>query len=414
MRFRTRGAGDTGQNFAVRGGCFQAGGSPPCPVAEVTVATTASSHNESMVDTDNPGFYAKSASGELVFNPMWRESYIMSRQPTRAEWTFTGNNGEIFDHAILKEVGASYTRLLGSTNTSAMDAFLLQYNSEREIAITSAWANVDESEMLALASIGEMPETIRFVASLYTRMIKVLALFRARKLKLALKRKLMKPVAFADAMANFWLEMRYAVRPLAFEMEQLTAALSALDKPMRRTARGFYTRSEITDNVSQIYVGPTVHLHERSVVSRSSSYRAGVLYQVGLNAGGIMSIFGFDKPLESIYELTKLSFVLDWFFNVGDLLASWTPSSYLTPLGSWCTEEHVFSTARNHQDLDYTGTWTEELTSMYMGSQTEKHRLQRRTISPDKPVYPHVDINLDVAKIVDLLAIARSIYRGIH
>jgi hypothetical protein len=308
------------------------------------------------------------------------------------------------------------TPLLNSTDTTAMDAFLEGFQSEREIAITAAWADVDQSEMLAYASIGELPETIRWVADCFRRLIKVLALFRARKVKLALKRQFLKPVQMADALASFWLEMRYAVRPLMFEMEQLIASIQAETRPKRFTARGFHEVFDVSETShEENIVHSKEYVTDTCVTSRSSSYRAGVLYEIGINEGNWIEVFGLDKPLESIYELTKLSFVLDWFLNVGNLLGSWTVSSNLTPRGSWLTENHTITkviTGSGSRQNRANHTVTGEATDY--GITKETHILKRRTISPDKPVYPHIDINLNVAKLVDLAAIARSIYRGIR
>jgi hypothetical protein len=270
--------------------------------------------------------------------------------------------------------------------------------------------------MLAYATIGELPETIRWIADCYRRLIKVLALFRAKKVKLAIKRQLMNPVDSADAMLNFWMEMRYAVRPLAFEMEQLIAALGADVRPNRCTARGFHEVTEVTETNEVKDLNHSKHfVNDNRVRTRTSSYRAGVLYEIGLVNDNWIEVFGFDKPLESIWELTKLSFVLDWLVNVGDLLASWTPSSNLTPVGSWCVETHHIDEISTAEDHTHTRTADYDVSVDYLnyGVCRSVRKLQRRIISPDRPVYPHVKVNLDMYKLVDLVAIARQIYRGI-
>lgn len=416
MRFRTRGVVPVDGTFTKPGPCFAYGGTPLCPVAPVTVQMDSSVRHSSMVDVVTDNFKSISKVGGLVFSPMWKESYHMTQTPSLAAWEFTQSGKKYCNtlHWIPNAAGGIY-RALSSDDVTAVDAALAPYEGERDIAITQAWANVDESELLALASLGEAPETIRFVLSLFTRLIRVLGLLRTRKLKLLFKKKSMNPMKFADAMADFWLEARYAVRPFLFEMEQLQAALEAsMDKPMRHTARGFHAKTEIiSDTTTSIPNGSTANVQERCVSSRSSNYRAGVLYSVGLDDKGYTALFGLDQPLESVYELTKLSFMLDWIFNIGDLIASWTPNAGLTPLGSWLVEEHTFVTSWTQFNPGYSGTWTGTLVGFVPGSKTVTYRVERRIISPDKPVYPHVHLNLDVAKLVDIVAIARSIYRGL-
>ena len=421
MRFRTTGVRSQDETSYYNAGCFSAGGTPVCPVTPSGTPYVGSYSVSAMVDVSTPDFDAKSNAGELVFSPMWRESYSMTQDAAVPSMVLS-NGAQVFlmDTCMIPgwTIGppASGGLLLVDSSTTAIDNALSTFQSERDIAITKAWANVDESEMLALASLGELPETISFVASVYTRLIRVLYLFKRRKIKLMLKRKFMKPLDFADALANFWLELRYAVRPLAFELEQLQNALAASDQPKRQTARGYHKVVTIDKDESTFRPAGTYHgMTERCVITRSSNYRAGVLYSIGLDGVGLGSVFGFDQPLEAIWELTKLSFVLDWVFNFGDLLASWTPNRNLTPLGSWLVEEHVWVTTYTLSNLTYSGSWSlDDLGPNYGSGRKEMRRISRRIISPDKPVYPHIRINLDMLKIVDLVALARSIYRAIY
>lgn len=420
LRFRSRGSDSTTDTVSFNDLCYIYGGTPVCPGESSDYNWEDAVWSEAMVDVDTPNFKALQANGNLIFSPMWKENFFQTRGVTSTNWRFTRSSPS---QQILSEIGgavgnAGGEQMLTSTDTSALDSFLAQYDSERDVAITAAWANVDESEMLALASLVELPETLRFIGSVLRRLVTLLGYFRTKKLKLAAKRLLKRPRAYTDEMLNFWMELRYAVRPLAFELEQVINVLEFDGvKQHRHTARGFHSVNDV--DASYVYGLPlgeslTVSCDAYVTESRSSNYRAGVLYAISLEAGDVLSVLGLNKPLASIWEVTKLSFVLDWMFNVGDLIASWEPSVHLTPLGSWCTEEHTLKRVSSHMDASYSGAWeTDELLSASYGKKVVTHRIERRVISPDKPVYPQLRINLDAAKIVDLVAIARQIYRGI-
>lgn len=416
MRFRTRGVTTESATIVVPNYCWVYGGSPLCPVPGYNLVYDSSAQHASILDETIPNFYKRMKAGEVFFNTMYSESYEMTQTPTYVWYQFD-KTGQRITNTVRASCGdASVYRLLTSDSSgSAVDTLLAPYSGERDVAVTAAWANVDVSESMLLASLGELPETIQFVASNMNRLIKVLALFKQKKLKLYLKRSFMKPSQWNDAIANFWLEMRYAVRPIAFEVEQYATTFSAdRDVNPRLTARGYH---KVVENLyDQSYdkstSSATNHVTEHFVQTRFSNYRAGVLYHVALNRLGLAQLLGLDQPLEAVWELTRLSFVIDWLLNIGDLIASWTPNAALTPLGSWCTEEHKWVTTYQHSDMHYTGTFTATKLSESYGNKVIVYRLKRRIVDPYRPVLPHVRLNLDVAKVVDLVAIARSIYRS--
>jgi len=426
MRLRTKvddvtiGVGEQFVNCSNSGGLY-----PPCPQGTITFEYTKSEQFLAMVDVVTPDYAKRSAAGEIINSPMATEEISILRSPglfrhdsgQKSDWISQNVHGY---HEIL--AGVDCTRLLTSAEdgfTNVTD-FLLPFQSEREIAITSAHANIDESEMLALATIGELPETLRWFASVIRRLITVLAMFKAKRVRLMLKR--MSTKQRADAILDFWMECRYAIRPLMFEAQQIAEVMNRETKPMRKTARGYH---EVTNIDEQTVVGSPTYTGSPSIfpidvvtkTTRKSTYRAGVLYEIGLASGTDewIAILGVDKPLESIYELTKLSFAVDWIFNLGDVLASWTPNRHLTPQTSWIVEEHNLVTVTsmaNYAPIATPTVWFNLLQTVYPWTRTE-HRLLVRTPCPPIPVFPHVKINLDAAKVVDLVVIARNIYRAL-
>lgn len=389
---------------------------PSCPSVEKAISYIDSKTYIAMLDVNTPEFKRLSAEGQVINSPMIQEYYSGYVDPTY--WTIfcsdpVGESG--YDNPDWNEQLLS-PLLLSAEPETAVDDYLAAYETERNIAIAQAWANVDISEMQALASLGELPETIKWVGDLYRRGIGIFAMFKSRKVRLRKMKDLgnMSAVDYADAVANFWLEFRYAVRPLLFEMEQIVAALQAGIPSPRRTARGYHDK-EVTDDDSGDSVVAYYTVGYETEFSRESIYRAGVLYSIDALSTGWTEILGLDQPLESLWELTKLSFAIDWFLNVGDIISAHTTSGDLTPLASWIVEEHTFKYEIRRTDWDSSEDGhTYDPTRSNLGKQGYTHVVKRRSINTTPPYIPAISINLDWLKLVDLAALARSIYRAIR
>lgn len=411
MRYRERTNSSSAGVFYRGKYCADSG----CPNTK-TVTFTGMNTHEAMLDENHSNFKRLSAEGEVFFSPMYQEYLLNLVEPTYwtmlwDDGTYTGETG--YDSEIFNCVPKTPI-LTNSSSASAMDAFLSPYESERNVAIAQAWANVDISELAGLASLGELPETLRWIASLYRRGIGILSMFKARSLKMRLKRDFgrMSAKDYADALSDFWLEFRYAVRPLIFEMEQVINALESEGYEPRRTARGFHD-VEDTSIETGTWALATYTMDWEQKTTRESVYRAGVLYSIDGLTAGLTELLGLDQPLEAVWELTKMSFIMDWFLNVGDVLSAHTISGDLTPLGSWIVEEHVFKVKKTYSEVVSSDTeHTLDSSRSEFGSQESTHVVKRRLVGVEPPYIPSISVNLDWAKVVDLAAIARSIYRA--
>lgn len=384
---------------------------------------------EAMLDVEVPDFHRRKAKGEVFFNYMAKEQYTAQCNP--ATWSARWR----WDNSLLERnnicLGTGYFPpidipvLLQTTDPKVgLDSFLETYNSERGIAVAKAWSNVDESELLAYATIGELPETMKWLTSLYRRFIKLLLVFKTKKSKLLKDPKRqrksggnnpdVKSGSNEPDLLDMWMEIRYAVRPLMFEMEQLITALRKQKSPPRQTARGFHEVTETIRHNDVLTFQNAYRVTRQGVTKRESDYRAGVLYSIDLATPDFITTFGLDHPLEAVWELTRLSFALDWFINVGDVLSAHTWSANLTPLGSFVKETHLYTTDVSFSNVhrDTAALWAIVSNVSTPGTLRATHRIVRRISSPHIPMFPSVKIKLDWAKIVDLAAIARSIYRA--
>lgn len=379
-----------------------------------------------MEDIVTPDFKARQAEGQIINNPMLLSDRSLSQSPDWA--TGTGAcacpNVSYLTYGMPVPVESDLMppyRIDTLTARQALHLFLDEhFGTEAGIAITQSWANVDESEILALASIAELPETLRWIQSILKRAMNILRMFRSRKWQRLVARS--RKVSLDDV-SDFWLEFRYAFRPLVYEMEQARQALENLiEKHARITARGFHEAEEKrTDIVFRGQFNGVVNqysTYHSGTWTRSSNYRAGVLYAIDDDINGMAATWGLDRPLEAAYEVVPFSFIVDWFFNIGDVLASWSVNPSLSPLASWIVEEHIFTLKADPSSfVPFQGELTCHAKYSFdagPGSYEERIVIKRRQTSPPRPILPSLNINLDLEKILDLAAIGRAIFRSAY
>lgn len=369
-----------------------------------------------MLDVNTPRWRELIAHGHILNNPMLSVAHTVSQTPflfmhighdkNQPGWTYVSTGG----YTIPSE------NMPMSLDWDYYDGLLHDYQGERDIALAKAWANVNISEIQALASLGELPETVHWMKSLVLRMISILRSFTQKRLLINASKMLRSGKSVIDAMSEMWLEFRYAIRPLIFEMDQARKAWNhILDKALRQTARGF---SRISPSIDTSTYGVAIGAAS-GIVSRvhtvEANFRAGVLFSVDTDIGKIQSVWGIDHPIEAIWELVPFSFIVDWFFNVGNVLASFTPNPGLHPLASWITEEVKES-------------WTDSLsggverpdtvnlafdrpsTVLQSGCTTTTVLIRRRLPSPSRSIVPSFSLKLDTAKLIDLATIGRNLF----
>jgi len=415
MRYRIQNFSSSADSIVLYGFC-QKRNPPYCPQDDVTYPYISAAHQRAMCDIVTENFKARSAKGEVIINPLVSEEFQMTLTLPYASAQINNNWDEgYFRQGNPLPFPYSAEAWLTSCESTVISDYLEQFEGERQIALAQAWANVDQSEVAMLASLGELPETLNWFKDLVGRLLKVLRVFSSRRALLqALKPGKSTKKHSAD-MLDFWMEFRYAVRPLLFEAEQWRNALAkCFDGKIRFTARGYHSTEESTTVDYDADPKSWITTSYYGSVKRISDYRAGVLYDFDTTLPGWISTFGLDQLIETGWELTRLSFALDWIFNIGDVLSAWSLPMACSPLGSWVTEYHEFLHSvecsvsthdfadRNLSDVD-TGD----------GEFYSVRKIKRRIVNPELSYFPRVRLNLSLAKLVDLVAIGRSICRSL-
>lgn len=293
----------------------------------------------------------------------------------------------------------------------------------RAEAVTKAYSRVDVSELDVLASLGEMPETVEWFKDVLRRFINIIASYKKKQYlamfkpsKPLTKAKLYKKgKKAASSTEDAWMEARYAIRPLVMEVKDYLEALdSKVETAIRKTARSSYI-----DLTSQESVSPSTRSFFGGYIRRKTtttrSIRAGVLYAIQPDKMGWWSHLGLDAPVSAIWAVTTLSFVADWFFNVGQWIASWEPRVGLTPLQNWVVE----TLTQEIEDTVTIGTaiasdfgWS-SLSSMSIhevGSSFCTLQIKMRWANPDRQILPTFNFDgLKTAQIADLVIIGRKL-----
>lgn len=172
------------------------------------------------------------------------------------------------------------------------------FTARIERAKTSVWSDLIRQYDLG-AELGELHETIQFGLSILKAARNPLqTLSRIRKAK---------PNDFANA----WMSYRYALMPLIYSARDIFDLIAQKDNLFKTVRMSFDAEIRNPDIPEEscfytvINGGITAHITAKGSWNTSDLKMIG---QIGLN------------PLTTAWELTSLSFVVDWFINFGDYL----------------------------------------------------------------------------------------------
>lgn len=183
--------------------------------------------------------------------------------------------------------------------------------------VTSVLASANSGEMDVLTELAELPETVKWLIDILRGVPKIIKTFKDRKAVLEKKLKKAKKTAveIADAVASLWLQYRYALMPIFYSIEDIKSALKAYKRIYAK-----YRSKEVEEielpfaSLGYTFNGNARTTH-RCVIKRA--------YAPEDLVDRLLDILKMN-PLATAWELVTLSFVVDWFVNIGDVIDALT------------------------------------------------------------------------------------------
>lgn len=368
--------------------------------------------NQTTEDVVTDNFRKRIQAGEIINNPFTStkvvETYSESVPCTSIWRNKTTYNCNVQPHTNVphrvhwKNTGTIRPSLpvyLGQTSSMVGLGSTVQ-----DDAVTQAFANIDVSEMMALATVAESGKSVQSMCAILRKVFKIAR--NVRKLQFMELAGELKPKEVAER----WMEARYALRPLIYDVKGLALALEKNRGYARRTFRGYAEESETAIDTW------TKHQHTNYVYSdcprtivKTVSARAGVLCDVSITD---ITAFGLDLWIETAWELVPFSFIIDWFVSVGDWIAAHTPNAGVTQRASWVTLKTETTRTVNSGSyyFDLSATPYESVSLSYGKASRElKETVLTRSINPQIATFPVIGLKLDVFKLTDLGIILRKI-----
>lgn len=380
---------------------------------------------ETITDVKIENFYKRSQAGETFFNDLQKtlasfnddvvtvDNRVGSRRNANKHYLF-GNTCPI----------SSLVSMPGSIPNAVITAE--EKSRSQDLAHTQCMANLDVNEADALCSIGELKETVSYIGGVLLRVVKTLRALKQVDIAY-FKKQVSKRVLEEEYMAA-----RYAIRPLFYEVAGVISAANTKISNTRQTARGY---SEVNNNITtsntlvplyHYYPGHSTCLgYARVLTNQIESYscRAGCLFELVSNAFSELSVWGIDKPLEALWDLTPFSFILSWFWNLSDVIGSWTHGISINPLGSWVTSRYERSVASVITEVNYFesassvhydfGTWVKKDYSIIGKGKKVANVELSRICDNSYPGHIHLNVRMDFPKILDLGIIGKGLAKSL-
>lgn len=376
------------------------------PTWERTTTFNAS-RQTTMHDSVVPKFSRRRNSGEIFNNPMDKTTTVLDATPMNRNYTYINSDGS----SGVTSMGTWFTK---------KPAFLWPPNSEligaEDVAVTKSFSNVSSSTASLLVTIGEAAETKEMMLTLLKRLWKsregISNLVYFYKLVTQTLehgnvkdfKKLLELMKKSHKVTDFWLEVRYGILPLCYDLRSMIDTWTEKDRkrPKRQTFRASESFEHSDSDEVEIYDDPFRIRFKRSYVVSGRS-RAGVLAAQRL--GGFPDPWGLTKVPQAIVDLTTLSFALNWFFDVAETVAAWTPDPFWEPLTNWVVNSYdVYSlietlSCKLENRLHVGNCWGES----FVKRVTYKERIPR----PKRDLIPHFRYQMNWKRYIDAVALTK-------
>lgn len=370
-------------------------------------------------DVNTPRYLDVISGGGLVLNPVYMvretrsaiENPVVSTGPIgpyKSERIFSGDFAGYFQHGLPNPLDISES-----------------LSRAQQVSLVKAYADMNKSAVMLPESLLELGKTVQtFKRPMGALRDVIKRMYRSRDRMLSRKRGLHTVHDLQTALAGAWLEHRYAIMPQLLDINTVAdACVKARLKCElpRKAARGTGNSGSVTKSWEGTCWTRISDMEDPKVaVYWSKDYRSssGVIYEVKNQTmpEKLAKFTGMtlsDVP-STLYNLTPLSFVADWFTNVGDWILAITPNPYVRVLGSWTTS--IINESTNIATVRW-DTWLgwmawQKVSLSAPGSSYQKFTYVRET-NPSVASYPSLTkIPLSLTHSVDGAALAAQMLSG--
>jgi len=343
-----------------------------------------------MDDVVTENFHTRIKQGEIINNPMTKVTVSQTE------------SSMLWDHGITNQYAYYGTWAMTKKSSFTCLSCAGDFQYEIDKAVAESFAKVTSNEATALVTLGELKETKKLLLSVASRsfyLVKKLKYWdylRSRKVKLS---------KILDA----WMEVRYAWRPLYGDMLNIKKALAVLDvRPPRQTFRGFEAIDTYKQDVTDVTFDSVYKVRYARYTKLTGFVSAGVLCNQRFNA--VPDTWGLTKIPQAAWDLTKLSWMIDWVFDVSTYIASWVPDTFWHPLTNWATVRYVQTQTVTPGVCVYCPS--DRWYNHHGGSYHVRTDYVQRIPRVDRPTIPMTQFNLDWAKAIDTVAVAKAFWNS--
>lgn len=350
-----------------------------------------------MNDVVTESFKTRVQSGEIINNPMDSCSVSKSVVPCQLHYVRLGS---VWEGTILP-ISASSTQIgAPSTRTS-------QVNDAIVWASTKAMGKVSSEITQSMVTLGELKETREMLRTALHSMLNMRKLFTHHvDVLFDLSKTIPKRAAgLYKHLESSWMQIRMGWRPLAGEVDNTLKAWNSIAQKVERKTFRSWIRIELENSDVRTKVD-TINLfyadYERKY-REIFDVRSGVL--CSMKYGGVPDTWGVTKFPQTVWELTTLSWLCDYFFNVADIIAAYTPDSLWETKARWTTTHSVIVQNYTMTKLvpKYGGTLTLHVPADVRIGTVRKQRI----VDPDLGIVGRPK-ELDLPELLDTASVVRQ------
>lgn len=229
---------------------------------------------------------------------------------------------------------AVFDKLLNGSALASSDHLI-------SLACTKALAGVQQAEVSGLVALAEFRETVQSLLHPIDATLKWLARNAPSKKKRRKRSYKAKASELAKAVSDQHLTVVFGILPFISDIQGILKALESLEPlPVRQTARGKASQQiqESETEVQRVHDSLTEYSDQSTTasVTRTVTVRAYQLYETKVTIANALGITFSNVPL-AVWQTATLSFVVDWFANVGDFISALTPRADISYLASGYT-----------------------------------------------------------------------------